>query len=149
MSRNLGIIVALMTFFTITYLTATEFISAKKCKGDVLLFQRNRIKLSTFDVESPFRPEATSTGQAPVLRLSAKFKAHLSKQNFYFQWKDICCDVKTKSGMKRILESVDGYVKPGTLTAVMVCAIFHSLLASSRDNSMSITHMTCIMITNS
>lgn len=109
-----------MAFFTATYLTATEFISAKRSKGDVLLFQRNRTKLLISDAESPFRPETTSTGQAPLLRLSAKFKAHLSKQSFYFQWNDVCYYVKTKSGIKTILEGIDGYVKPGTLTAVMV-----------------------------
>ncbi|KAL5317397.1 hypothetical protein ACEPPN_014492 [Leptodophora sp. 'Broadleaf-Isolate-01'] len=36
-----------------------------------------------------------------------------------FLWDDICYDVKVKDGTKRILENVEGWVKPGTLTAIM------------------------------
>ena len=36
-----------------------------------------------------------------------------------FTWKDVCCDVHIKGETRRILSNVAGYVKPGTLTALM------------------------------
>jgi len=41
--RNLGIIIALMLFGLAVYLIATEYISAKKSKGEVLLFRRGGV----------------------------------------------------------------------------------------------------------
>jgi ATP-binding cassette subfamily G (WHITE) protein 2 (PDR) len=36
-----------------------------------------------------------------------------------FTWKNVCCDVHIKGETRRILSNVSGYVKPGTLTALM------------------------------
>lgn len=36
-----------------------------------------------------------------------------------FHWKQVCYDVKVKGGTRRILSEVDGWVRPGTLTALM------------------------------
>lgn len=41
--RNLGIMVALMILGCFIYLTATEYISAKKSKGEILLFRRDKL----------------------------------------------------------------------------------------------------------
>ncbi|KAM7208258.1 ABC-2 type transporter domain containing protein [Naviculisporaceae sp. PSN 640] len=35
------------------------------------------------------------------------------------QWQDVCYDIKIKKETRRILDHVDGWVKPGTLTALM------------------------------
>jgi ATP-binding cassette subfamily G (WHITE) protein 2 (PDR) len=34
-------------------------------------------------------------------------------------WEDLSCMIPTKTGNKRILDKIEGYVKPGTLTALM------------------------------
>ncbi|CAG79546.2 ABC-2 type transporter-domain-containing protein [Yarrowia lipolytica] len=36
-----------------------------------------------------------------------------------FQWTDVCYDIKVAGENKRLLDHIDGYVKPGTLTALM------------------------------
>ncbi len=36
-------------------------------------------------------------------------------------WRNLCYNIKTKSGTRRILNNIDGWVKPGTMTALMVC----------------------------
>jgi hypothetical protein len=44
----------------------------------------------------------------------------IQKQTAVFHWKDVCYDMKVKGQPRRLLDHVDGWVKPGTLTALMV-----------------------------
>lgn len=46
--------------------------------------------------------------------------AVLKRQTAIFHWEDVCYDIKIKKQPRRILDHVDGWVKPGTLTALMV-----------------------------
>ena len=118
--RNLGILFAFMFGLLGCYLAATEFITAKKSKGEVLLFQRGNkpafLKQKGGDIES---------GNGGTMAL-AKGKSHTSekianiqKQTAIFQWKDVCYDITIKKEQRRILDHVDGWVKPGTMTALM------------------------------
>jgi ABC-type multidrug transport system ATPase subunit len=43
----------------------------------------------------------------------------IEKQTSIFHWRDICYDINIKKESRRILNRVDGWVKPGTLTALM------------------------------
>ena len=43
----------------------------------------------------------------------------IQRQEAIFSWKDVCYDVKIKGENRTILNHVDGWVKPGTLTALM------------------------------
>ena len=43
----------------------------------------------------------------------------IQRQTAIFSWKDVVYDVKIKKETRRILNHVDGWVKPGTLTALM------------------------------
>lgn len=45
--------------------------------------------------------------------------AQLSKSEAIYHWRDVCYDVQIKKDTRRILDHVDGWVKPGTLTALM------------------------------
>ncbi|KAH7400176.1 ABC-2 type transporter-domain-containing protein [Cadophora sp. MPI-SDFR-AT-0126] len=113
--RNFGIIIALTVFFTFTYLAASEIVTAKKSKGEILLFQRghHHQRDPRSDVEKPAQKDATdSATPRPV-------SGTIQKQTSIFQWKDICFDIKIKKEDRRILNHVDGWVKPGTLTALM------------------------------
>lgn len=49
--------------------------------------------------------------------------AHIPPQTAIFSWKDVVYDIKIKKEPRRILNHVDGWVKPGTLTALMVCLL--------------------------
>lgn len=44
----------------------------------------------------------------------------IQRQTAIFSWKDVVYDIKIKGEPRRILDHVDGWVKPGTLTALMV-----------------------------
>ncbi|KAH9210215.1 putative ABC transporter [Leptodontidium sp. 2 PMI_412] len=112
--RNFGIIIALTIFFTFTYMAASEIVTAKKSKGEILLFQRGHQYQRNLhsDIEKPAEAASVSGPSRPV-------SGTIQKQTSIFQWKDICFDIKIKKEDRRILNHVDGWVKPGTLTALM------------------------------
>lgn len=118
--RNVGIIFAFMVGLMGFYLAATEFISAKKSKGEVLVFQMGHIpralKEKANDEES-----SDSTEPTTLERTKSYVEATdiIQRQTAIFSWKDVCYDIKIKSEERRILDHVDGWVKPGTLTALM------------------------------
>ncbi|KAF2841982.1 pleiotropic drug resistance protein, ABC superfamily [Patellaria atrata CBS 101060] len=117
--RDFGIIIAFIIFLMFTYLAATEWISAKKSKGEVLVFRRGKgpahlTKASSQDVEA--------ISEKPVgaeHNLKSDPSAVIQRQTAIFHWQDVCYDINIKKETRRILDHVDGWVKPGTLTALM------------------------------
>ena len=99
---------------------AAEYIRAKKSKGEVLVFRRNRA-LNTMsksrgqdlEMDSSVRPAMPRTRDQCA-------EVALEQQVTPFQWRNVCYDVKIKGETRRILDHVDGWVRPGTLTALMV-----------------------------
>lgn len=114
--RNFGILLAFMFGLLGSYLAATEFITAKKSKGEVLLFRRGykpaSLQTRGDDLES-------GSGTAAPLEKGGHAIANIQKQTAIFQWKDVCYDIMIKKEERRILDHVDGWVKPGTMTALM------------------------------
>lgn len=118
--RNFGIMIGFMFFFLFTYLSSTEYISAKKSKGEVLVFRRGH----TPAVMAEDRPDdIESAGPNAIVQEkkaeSQDIGAVIQKQTAVFSWEDVCYDIKIKGEPRRILDHVDGWVKPGTLTALM------------------------------
>ncbi|OGE47287.1 hypothetical protein PENARI_c051G08975 [Penicillium arizonense] len=112
--RNLGIVIAFMVFFMFVYLIATEYITEAASKGEVLLFRRGRQpKAQASDSETTadatYRAEENAEGAG----------ANIQRQTAIFQWQDLCYDIKIKNEERRILDHVNGWVKPGTATALM------------------------------
>ncbi|KAL3418763.1 ABC transporter cdr4 [Phlyctema vagabunda] len=114
---NFGIIISLILIFMTMYLVATEYISAKKSKGEVLVFRRGQMpkaleEKGSGDIES---------GEASVGTFDDKKnqKSVIQRQTSIFHWQGVCYDIKIKGEPRRILDHVDGWVKPGTLTALM------------------------------
>lgn len=68
--------------------------------------------------------EAGNIELATVDRAATDASAIIKKQTAIFHWEDVCYDIKIKGEPRRILDHVDGWVKPGTLTALMVCSSF-------------------------
>ncbi|KAL2431395.1 ABC multidrug transporter C [Exophiala dermatitidis] len=119
--RNYGILLVFLAGLTTTYLVAAEFVSAKKSKGEVLVFRRG-YKPAAFK-EKNLR-DAEAGGARTVAAQKDPNELHpissiIQKQTAIFQWKDVCYDIKVKGGQRRLLDHVDGWVKPGTLTALM------------------------------
>ncbi|GAM90627.1 hypothetical protein ANO11243_086720 [Dothideomycetidae sp. 11243] len=118
--RNLGIMFVFLIGLGCSYLVAAELVSAKKSKGEVLVFPRGHTPRSLKegseeDVESGGRGVvAVSEGMS-----SKEVSSVIQKQTAIFQWHNVCYDIKIKGEPRRILDHVDGWVKPGTLTALM------------------------------
>ncbi|EPS25362.1 ABC multidrug transporter C [Penicillium oxalicum] len=117
--RNLGIMIAFMIFFMITYLTATEYISESKSKGEVLLFRRGHAPKRSADEGDVERSAVAASGEKTNEAGKEEVSAAIQRQTAIFQWKDVCYDIKIKNEERRILDHVDGWVKPGTCTALM------------------------------
>ena len=129
--RNFGILIAFIIFFLGVYLLATELISAQRSKGEILVFPRGQLpaamvsgnpddkeaqiaKPSTKDLGGPIEKQITGAARAD--------QGIIQKQTSVFSWRDVVYDIKIKKEPRRILNHVDGWVKPGTLTALMVSA---------------------------
>ena len=115
--RNVGIIIAEMIFFLFTYMFFAEIVSAKKSKGEILVFRRGHVpkkRAHGNDVEAVAAAEKLDEKHKDTAQ-----ELHIQKQTAVFSWSDICYDIKIKSEERRILDHVDGWVKPGQLTALM------------------------------
>ncbi|KIX04357.1 uncharacterized protein Z518_05225 [Rhinocladiella mackenziei CBS 650.93] len=127
--RNIGILFVFMIGLLVMYLAATETVSAKKSKGEILLFRRGYkpkfLKEKTDDTESGISDQAVALErkQTKDEELARQVSAVIQKQTAIFQWKNVCYDIKIKGQPRRILDHVDGWVKPGTMTALMACLI--------------------------
>ncbi|RDW75194.1 AtrD-1 [Coleophoma cylindrospora] len=119
--RNFGILVALTIFMCAIYLTATEYISAKKSKGEVLLFPRTHIpKLTTKSSDEEANADDRITTQILSREKTVPdAPTSIQKQTAIFHWNEVNYDIKIKNEPRRLLDGVDGWVRPGTLTALM------------------------------
>ena len=131
--RNLGIILALAIFFGALYLLATEYISEQTSKGEVLLFPRTkvpRLKKSR-DEEGASVERPTPDDVITQTLTEGEVPPNIQRQEAVFSWKAVNYEIKIKGEPRLILDDVDGWVKPGTLTALMVsCPSFTSLAVS-------------------
>jgi ABC-type multidrug transport system ATPase subunit/ABC-type multidrug transport system permease subunit len=121
--RNLGIIFAFVAFFFITYLFFTEMNINLLDDLDIPVFLRDQIpdkaeKLASkgkgkVDIEaSPVTGSATQPaserGPIPILAESESFC-----------WSNVCLDIRNGGGRRRLLDNVSGWIRPGTMTALM------------------------------
>ncbi|EHL03024.1 putative ABC transporter CDR4 [Glarea lozoyensis 74030] len=127
--RNLGFMFAFMIFFLFVYLAATEFNSATDSSAEVLVFRRGHVPKHLEQAEKAAKNDDEAPAAAGVgsgSRDDAGDEAHqdeevqaLPPQTDVFTWKDVCYDIKIKGNPRRLLDNVNGWVKPGTLTALM------------------------------
>jgi ATP-binding cassette, subfamily G (WHITE), member 2, PDR len=123
--RNLGFLFAFMIAFLIVYTLFSEFNSATDSKAEVLVFRRGHVpkrlldaeKASKSDEEAPIA-KATNPAQDSEAQQGAEVKA-LAPQTDIFSWRNVSYDIKVKGEPRRLLDNVSGWVKPGTLTALM------------------------------
>ncbi|KAK9235568.1 ABC-2 type transporter-domain-containing protein [Lipomyces kononenkoae] len=122
--RNLGILIAFWIFFLVIYLFCTELNSATSSTAEFLVFRRGHVPsyMKTVDnqpenglVETSSHP--TSYGNPP--KDDDQTLHILPEQKDIFTWQNVCYDIPVKGGERRLLDNVSGWVKPGTLTALM------------------------------
>ncbi|UPK93852.1 hypothetical protein LCI18_004787 [Fusarium solani-melongenae] len=115
--RNFGILIAFICFFSFTYLIAAEFFSISPSKGEVLIFRKaHPLSKSKVDEETGNEAVASFREKSPDAD-TLKSPAH--SQTATFAWKNLCYDIVIKGQTRRILDSVDGWVQPGKITALM------------------------------
>ncbi|KAJ5229183.1 hypothetical protein N7489_009891 [Penicillium chrysogenum] len=115
--RNYGILVAFLVFFYVLYFWLTELIPGTTPTHEVLIFRRGDAhpKLSGSDLESGEQPWPLQ--ELKSLAPPAHFS--MAEQKDTLSWKGVCYDIPVKGGEKRLLDDVSGWVKPGSLTALM------------------------------
>lgn len=116
--------IALMAFGCFVYLLATEFISAKKSKGEVLLFRRGWVP----NLQTKLDEEADADDRVNSEMLAQEKIVHstptgIQKQTAVFHWDRVNYDIKIKGKPRRLLDEISGWVRPGTLTALMACPL--------------------------
>ncbi|KAL2759934.1 hypothetical protein ACRALDRAFT_1073982 [Sodiomyces alcalophilus JCM 7366] len=124
--RNFGILVAFVFFFLAVYMIAAELVSEKKSKGEVLVFRRGHKPAALKekggaeeDPEDMVRVGPVTTADRSRMAQQGEKGANIQQSTSVFHWDDVCYEVKIKGETRRILDHVDGWVKPGTLTALM------------------------------
>lgn len=119
--RNFGIIVALTVFLAICHLVTSELVASERSKGEVLVFRRGNMQKSKAKQSKPDEESTDSTiVQHDRFDSGENSDIKFEKQTSIFHWKNICYEIKIKGQPRTILDNVDGWVKPGTLTALMV-----------------------------
>jgi ATP-binding cassette, subfamily G (WHITE), member 2, PDR len=106
---------AFTVFYLGTYIVAAELVSSKKSKGEILVFRRGHGLATATDIESP-DGKADAIAEVPDM-------PSIQKHSSIFHWRDVCFDITVNKEKKRILDHVDGWIKPGTVTALLVCPL--------------------------
>lgn len=132
--RGFGIGMAYVVFFFFVYLFLCEYNEGAKQKGEILVFPRTIVKrmkkrgvLTEKNANDPENVGERSdlSSDRKMLQESSEEESDtygeigLSKSEAIFHWRNLCYEVQIKAETRRILNNVDGWVKPGTLTALM------------------------------
>lgn len=122
--RNFGILLAFLFGFMFIYFAATEFNSSTSSTAEVLVFRRGHVpkymqnidkgKANDDEVEAPAAAAGAEKGEDDGGEVNA-----IPAQTDIFTWRDVVYDIPIKKETRRLLDHVSGWVKPGTLTALM------------------------------
>ncbi|KFZ19731.1 hypothetical protein V502_03490 [Pseudogymnoascus sp. VKM F-4520 (FW-2644)] len=124
--RNVGIMIGFAIFFVITCAIATELNPLPPSKGEFLVFREGHEPKSVKRAVAEGKTvEDLEDGQEEeIILATAKTNVlefyGLMKSEDMFTWEHINYDIVIPGGVqRRLLNDVTGYVKPGTLTALM------------------------------
>lgn len=128
--RNLGIVIAFWLAFLAINVIASEFIAPVQEVGDVVVFRRGHApkeveealkqgkKAEDIEHQNVEVPEGRPEQVAQAKRTQTGM-SKLAKSEDIFTWKNLDYDIQIKGETRRLLNNVQGWVKPGTLTALM------------------------------
>ncbi|OAL35851.1 hypothetical protein AYO20_04757 [Fonsecaea nubica] len=134
--RNLGIAFAYMVFFLAFYLIATEIRSTVNAQPQRLVFLNYKAAQSLKPDEGDIEGNATSDQENPSPALSSSGDAaSISEagctsiarpsnekergQKGTLSWEDLTLDIAVQGKSRRLLDNVNGWVKPGVMTCLM------------------------------
>lgn len=118
--RNYGIVLVFTFALLVAHLVMSELVASERSKGEVLVFQRSSMKTKrkrdTGDEESG----SASAHDGEKVSNSDRPEHNIENQVSIFHWEKANYEIQIKGETRTILDSVDGWIKPGTLTALMV-----------------------------
>ncbi|MCP8717949.1 MAG: pleiotropic drug resistance family ABC transporter [Asgard group archaeon] len=131
--RNLGITIAFAVFFLGIYIFLTEFNKGAMQKGEIVLFLRGSLKKrrkaaadKSKDIETGnvvekvnFQDVAEASNSERMSEKGSMGSDEIPSNREIFFWKNLTYQVKIKKEDRVILDHVDGWVKPGQITALM------------------------------
>lgn len=125
--RNFGILMAYIVFFACVYVVCAEYLTGSISQGGVLLFQRSQQREMDsklrLDEEAPVElmpPKERPVAARPAFNAEPDKPINIKKQTGVLHWKALCYEVLIKGEPRVISNHIDGWVRPGTLTALMV-----------------------------
>ncbi|KAI0168176.1 ABC-2 type transporter [Pestalotiopsis sp. NC0098] len=116
--RNFGILIGFLIFFMATYFVASEFSSSTTNTAEALVFQRGSVPAHLLKGNAPYDEEMVAVPGSKNEESSGDMNA-IEPQRDIFTWQDVVYDIEIKGEPRRLLDHVAGWVKPGTLTALM------------------------------
>ncbi|KAF2267290.1 multidrug resistance protein CDR1 [Lojkania enalia] len=131
--RNMGIMLAMLIVFCAIHLVATEYIPAQQPRGEILLFQRKGGKSPKLGKNEESGISSTvlvsdspQHSNIEILDVERKAVDHIAgtgplplEGRSVFHWSNLNYSIKIKKHTRQILHDVEGWVRPGTLTALM------------------------------
>lgn len=115
--RNFGILCAFLVGFMCIYFVACELNSSTTSTAEVLVFRRGHVPAALQN--SGKKDEETIQAQTADTSGKEEAKNIIPPQKDIFTWRDVVYDIEIKGEPRRLLDNVSGWVKPGTLTALM------------------------------
>lgn len=106
---NFGILVGFWIGLTVLCAIGTEFLQPMTGGGDVLLFKRGHLPENVEETEIPTSEELT----AQLSNINGQNEPDI------FSWQHVNFTVPVKGGTRKLLDDVQGFIKPGTMTALM------------------------------
>jgi hypothetical protein len=112
--------------FFCSYILTAEYARPPKTRGEILVFQRSKAKKNKRSAQKDLENQLTEkqlvekVAVSPIAKEDGMLRHPSTGNGPIFHWEDLCCDIKINGKDRRILDHVDGWVKPGTTTALMV-----------------------------
>ncbi|KAH7388649.1 ABC-2 type transporter-domain-containing protein [Pyrenochaeta sp. MPI-SDFR-AT-0127] len=116
---NYGIILAITVILFIAHLVMSEVVASERSKGEVLVFRRSKMHTNTRKRSGDEETGSETAHQSEKFTNSNDSQHEVQKQVSIFHWEGVNYEIQIKGESRTILDSVDGWIKPGTLTALM------------------------------
>ncbi|KAL2810856.1 ABC-2 type transporter-domain-containing protein [Aspergillus granulosus] len=128
--RNFGIILAWFVFFVVTTMIGMELQKPNKGGSSVTIFKRGEapkdVKDSVDYKEKPNDVESAANGNTGNISSSDVVSNHssgnvegIAKSTSIFTFQDVNYTIPVSEGKRQLLKNVQGYVRPGRLTALV------------------------------
>ncbi|KAK4497290.1 hypothetical protein PRZ48_011740 [Zasmidium cellare] len=123
--RNFGILLGFLFGFLAMYFVAVELNSETTSSAEVLVFRRGHVPKYMQDMaKGKANDEEIGAADEKVAESDRKDNEEadvnvIPPQKDIFTWRDVDYDIEIKGEPRRLLDHVSGFVKPGTLTALM------------------------------